>query len=129
MDLRVAVDLARGVQQQTRPRTMTDLEDVDGPDHRRLHGLHWIGLIMNWRRMTGEMNKFDRPRQVRLEDIMTNDLEVYIVAPIRDVVPATGREIIESEHLVTTPQQGVAEVGAEEADAAREENMREPSQG
>jgi hypothetical protein len=63
----------------------------------------------------------DVVHQVGVEDAAEHELDVVALAQVLDVLQAPGAEVVEQDHRVAAGEQGVGEVGADEAGPAGDE--------
>ena len=69
-----------------------------------LDRLNWIVLIMNRRSRTREVIDLIDFEQNRLDHIVAHQLKPMIVEQMRNVLPSSGKEIVETEHIMSVRQ-------------------------
>src|SRR5438034_316671 len=119
VDLRVAVDLARGRQEVPRTCGLRDTEGVVGAERAHLEGLDRILEIVAWARGAGEVQDgvhaaVDRKE---LRDVVLLELERGGVEEVLDVLDAAGEQAVDGEDVPTAKDERAAEVRAQEPGA------------
>src|SRR5438552_19025072 len=76
--------------------------------------------IIDWAGGRGKVpHVMDRDiEEDEFRDILLDELEIWIAAEVGNVVHAAGDEIIDADHLVTTREEKIGQVRAEEAGGA-----------
>jgi hypothetical protein len=69
----------------------------------------------------------DVVEQVRVEDAAEDELHVVALAQVLDVLQAAGGQVVQDDHRVAARQEGVGEVGADEAGSAGDEGAHRPT--
>jgi hypothetical protein len=59
---------------------------------------------------TGQMINLIYLEEERLRDIVTNELESFVIEIVKDILPASGEEIVQGDDIMTGSKQGIAEV-------------------
>ena len=87
-----------------------------------LGGLHRVELIVNGRRRTGEVIDLVHLDIEREGHIVAHQLKVRMIEQMSNVVLSAGEEVIQTDDVVTVVQQPFAQMRAEEAGAASDED-------
>ena len=122
MDQRIAVNFRCRCLQNARVNTLRHSEHVDHSHHARLHRLHGIILVMNGRCGTGEIVDLIDLEQDRLGHIMTDELELFIVEKMDDVLLSSGEKIVEANNFITFGQKSFAQMRTDKPGTAGNEN-------
>src|SRR3546814_13943195 len=77
-------------------RALRQRQHVDGPDDAGLYRVHRIALVMDRRGRAGEVVDFVDVDLQRLRHVMAQHLEAWVAAQVRDVLLASGGEIVEA---------------------------------
>jgi hypothetical protein len=116
--LRIAVDLAGRRLEHAGAHLPAKRQHVDRAQHRGLHGLDRVELVVDRGGWTREVVDLIDLEQDRLDYIMPNDLEVAAIHQVADVLPAPGEEVVEAQHLMPVGEQSLAKVRADETCSA-----------
>ena len=122
MHLRIAVDLARRGLQHLRPATLGHAEHVDRAHHRRLHRLDRVVLVMARGGRAGEVVDLVHFQPERMDDVVPQQFEVGLREQVGDVRLLTREEVVDADHVVAHRHEAVAEMAAEKAGAAGDED-------
>ena len=122
MDLGIAVDFAGRGLQHLRPAALGHAQHVDRPHHRGLHRLDGIVLVVARRGGAGQVVDLVDLQQDRQRHVVANQLEVRPAEQMGDVRLLAGEEVVEADHVVPLLDQPLAEVRAEKAGAAGDQN-------
>ena len=112
VDVGVAVDLAGGGLEDLGLQALGQPQPIDGPVDAGLGGLHGVELVVDGGGGAGQ----------REGDVVAQELEVGVGEQVRDVVLGAGEEVVHADDVVPVGEQALAEVGAEEAGAAGDED-------
>jgi len=107
--------------QQPRLHPLGEAEHVDGPHDVRLDRLDGVELVVDRRGGAREVEDPVHLQQHRLDDVVAHHLEVAVIQEVSDVGATPGVEVVEADHLVTIPEQALAEVAPDEAGSAGDE--------
>ena len=90
--------------------------------HAGFRGLHRIELVVHGRGRTGEVvNLVDL--QIQGEgDVVTQQLEAFVVEQMRDIALSATEEIVNAHDLAAAAQQALAQVRPEKTSAASHED-------
>ena len=80
------------------------------------------GLVVHGRRRAGEVVDLVHLEVEGEGDVVTDELEEWVVHEMRHVLLAAGVEVVEAEHLVALPEQVFAQVRAQKAGAAGDQS-------
>ncbi len=127
MHERVAVHLAGGGQEEAGTVTLGDVEQVlraGAVDRERVER---PAQVLGRRRRAGEMHDVgdtvgDRRVEPAADDVELDELEAVVAGELCDVLAATGRQIVDADHVVATLDEAIAQMRAEEAGAAGDED-------
>jgi hypothetical protein len=97
-------------------------EHVDGAVHAGLGGLHRVELIVDRGCRAGQVVDLVDLDIERKGHVVAHQLEVRAFQQMGDVVLGPGEEVVETNHVVAFGEQTLAEVAAEEAGAAGNED-------
>jgi hypothetical protein len=122
MDRRVAIDLAGGGLEDPGAQALGQAEHVDGAVHAGLGGLHRVVLVVDGAGRAGQVVDLVHLDKQRKGDVVAHQLEAGVVEQVRDVVLGAGEEVVDTEHVVPFGQQAVAQVAAQKAGAAGDED-------
>jgi hypothetical protein len=122
MDTRIAVYLGGGGLEDTGPNPLGQSKAVDRSDHRGLHRLDGVVLVVRRRRRAGEIVNPVDLKLKRVDNIVPHKLEVGISKKMLDVGLATGEEIIKADDFVPLLDKAVTEVGPKESGSAGNED-------
>jgi hypothetical protein len=120
--VRVTVHFARARLEHPRPDALGETEAVDRAHHRCLDRLDRVVLVVRRRRGTREVVDLLDLELEGVDDVVADEFKIWIRQQVRDVPLLAGEEIIEADDLVAVVQEPVAEVRAEKAGAAGDEN-------
>ncbi len=122
--LGIAVDLGGGGEEEAGSLRLGQAEAVVGAERADLQGLDGQLEIVDGRGGRGEVeDEVDRALHLeRLRDVVLQVLEALPVAEMGDVLLPPGEQIVDADHAVTLGEGPLAEVGAEEAGAARDDH-------
>jgi hypothetical protein len=123
VDLRIAVHLAGRGLQDPRLQALGQPEHVDRAVHAGLGRLHRIELVVDRRRGAGEVVDPVDLHVQREGDVMPHQFEVGIAQQVGDVLLAAGIEVVNAQHVVAVAQQALAQVRAEEAGTAGDQDL------
>ena len=118
----IAIDFAGRGLQHLGPAALGHAQHVDRPHHRRLHRLDRVELIVARRGGAGEVVDLIDFQPDRLRDVVPDQLEVRPAEQVRDVRLLAGEEIVEADDVVPLVDEPFAQVRAEKARAAGDEN-------
>jgi hypothetical protein len=122
VDGRVAVDFAGRGLENLGFDALGQAEHVDGAVHAGFGGLHGVELVVDRRGRAGQvidLVDFDIERE---GDVVAHQLEIRVVEEMGDVVLGAGEEVVETDDVVAFGEQTLAEMAAEEAGAAGDED-------
>ena len=122
MDLGIAVDLAGRGLQHLRPASLGHAQHVDRPHHRGLHGLDGVVLVMARRGGTGQIVDLVDLQEDRQRNVVADQLEVGAAEQVGDVRLLAGEEVVQADDVVPALEQPLAEMGAEKAGPAGDQN-------
>lgn len=123
MYLRIAVDLAVGGLQNVGRDALGETKHVDCVMHACLDRLHAIELLVNRTDRVGEIENAIDLDVEREGDIVTDQFELRVIEQVRDIAFRSREEIIQAENIVTVFDKAIAQVRAEEAGAAGDQNL------
>ncbi len=118
----VTVDLAGGGLEDLGFDPLGQAEHVDGAVHAGFGGLHGVELIVDRRGRAGQvidLVDFDIERK---GNVVAHQLEIWVIEEMGDVVLGAGEEVVETDDVVAFGEQTPAEMAAEEAGAAGDED-------
>jgi hypothetical protein len=121
MYLRVAVDLGRRGEEEAGALLLRQPQRVPGADRPDLEGLDGQLEIVDRRGGGGEVQDEIHwaGHMDEMRDVAPEELEAGLGQEVGDVVRGAGEKAVEAHHLVAPPQEGLAEVAAEETAATR----------
>jgi hypothetical protein len=90
--------------------------------HAGLGGLHRIVLVVHRRGRAGQVVDRVHFHIEREGHIVAHQLEVGVIEQRRDVVLGAGEEVIDTDHIMAIGQQALAQMRAEKAGAAGDQN-------
>ena len=122
MQRRIAVDLGGRGLQELDLQPLGQPQHIDRADHAGLGGLDGIELIMDRRGRAGEIVDLVDLDIERKRDVVAHQLERLMVEQMGDVAPRAGEKIVDAEHVVSGMQKPFAQMRAEKARAAGDEN-------
>jgi hypothetical protein len=122
MHVRIAVHLGRGGLEDARLQPLGEAQHVDGPVHARLRRLHRVVLVVDGRGRAGEVVDLVDLDIERERHVVTQELEVRLADEMGDVALPAGEQIVGADDVVAARDESIAEVRAEEAGAAGDEN-------
>ena len=122
MDGGVAINLGGRCLENPALEALGKAQHVDGPVHARLCRLHRIVLIMDGRGRAGEVIDFVHLDIERKGHIVPQELKAGIADQMLDIPLGAGEEIVGAEHIVSVGDQPLAEMRAEEACPACDED-------
>ena len=125
MDLGIAVDLAGRGLEDPRVQSLGEPEHVDRAHHRGLDRLDRVVLVVTRCGRAGEVVDLVDLDLVRIDHVVADELEVRATDEMLDVGFLTREEVVEADHLVALLDQTVAEMGAEKAGTAGDEDPLE----
>ena len=91
----------------------------DRANHAGLGGLHRVVLVVHRRGRARHVVDLVHLQVNGRGDVVLDDLEERIVEEVQHVVPLAGLEVVEAQHLVTLPEQPLAQMRAQESCSAR----------
>ena len=118
----VAVDLGRGRLQDLGARALGEPQHVDRPQHARLRGLDRIVLVLARARRTGEVVDLVYLDIHRKGHVVAQRLEVGAADQVGDVALAAREVVVHAQHVVPLRHQPVAQMAAQEAGPARDQD-------
>ena len=122
VNLRVAVDLACRCLEDLGPAAAGHAQEVDRAHHARLHRLDGVVLIVAGGSRAGEVIDLVHFEPERVDDVVADELEVAPAEQMGDVRLLAGEEVVDADHVVAGVDESLAEVAAEEAGPAGNEN-------
>jgi hypothetical protein len=90
--------------------------------HAGLGGLHRVVLVVDGAGRAGQVVDLVHLDIQREGDVVAHQLEARVVEQVGDVGLGAGEEVVGTEHVVALGQQAVAQVAAQEAGAAGDED-------
>ena len=105
-----------------RPDALGEHQHVEGAHDVRLDRLDRVVLVVHRRRGAGQVVDLVDLGEERLADVVPQQLEARMVEQVLDVVPPAGEEVVQADDVVALGQQPVAEMRADEAGAAGDED-------
>ena len=124
MNLRVAIHLTCGGEQQAGLHATGEAEHVVSAEKTSFGGFDWIVLVVNGGCRTGEMPNPVNLKLDRFGDVMQNELKTGMIKPLADVGLSASRSIIETDHIFTLANQTVDQMGTEKTSATRNQITR-----
>src|SRR5690349_1546549 len=117
MYLRIAVDLAGRGLQDARRALAAEFEDIHRADNTGPHRTDRIRLIMPRGGGAGEIvDAVDRAFDIEgMPDVVFDKAEARMVEQWPDVGHGPRREIVDTDHLLATPQKRVAQMRSDKA--------------
>jgi hypothetical protein len=82
-------------------------------------------MILNGGGCAGEVVDFVELEKDRVVDVVADELEIRFVEQVGDVVFLAGEEVVEADDVMALGDEAIAEVRAEEAGAAGDEDAFE----
>ena len=125
MNLGVAVDLAGRGLQDLGPASLGHAQHIDRADDRGLQRLDRIELIVARRGGTGEIVDLINFQPDRMDDVVPDQLEVWLAEQMADIGLLAREEIVEANDIMPLRNQPFAEMGAEKPGSAGHENAFE----
>ena len=108
------------------PEPLGQHQHVDGAQHVRLDGLDRVVLVVNGRGGAGQVVDLVDLEEERLGDVVPDKLELVVVEQMLDVLSPAGEEVVQADDVMAVRKKPLAEVGADEAGAAGDENAHGP---
>ena len=126
MDERIAVDLGRRREEKPRALLLREAERLVRAERADLERLDRVLEIVDRARGRREMqDRVERARDVdEVRDVLLDEREALVAEKQRDVVRRPRQEVVDADDVVTLREQAFAEVGADEAGAAGDEDPR-----
>ena len=118
----VAVDFAGRCLQHLDLQPLGKTKHVDGADDAGLGGLHRILLVVNWRCWAGEIKDLVDLDKKRVGDVVAQELKPLVIEQMLDVVPCSGKEVVDAQNLAPELQQAFAKMRAEKSGATANQN-------
>ena len=87
-----------------------------------LGGLHRVELVVDGGGGAGQVMDFVHLHVQREGDVVAQEFKVRVVEQVGDVVLGAGEEVVDADDVVALGQQALAEVAAQEAGAAGNQN-------
>ena len=122
MDLRVAVDFAGRGLQDLGPAAFGHAQHVDRAQHRGLHGLDGVVLVMAGRGRTGQIVDLVNLQPDGQCDVVADQFEIRPRQQVADVGLLAGEEVVQADDVVTVGDQALAEMRAEKAGPAGDQD-------
>ena len=122
MHLRIAVDLGGGGLQHAGLHPLCQAQAVDGAHHGGLHRLDGIVLVMRRRGRAGEVVDLVDLDLEGIDHVVPQEFKARVGEQVDDVLLPAGEQIVEADDLVPVADEPVAEVTAQEAGAAGDED-------
>ena len=124
MHQRIAVDLGGGGQQEAGPFGQRQPQRLVRAQRAHLECLDRHVQIVHRAGQAGQVQH--RIERALDEDVLghvvLDEVEALVAGQVGDVVHVAGAEVVHGDHLVALSQQAVAEMGADEAGSAGDEN-------
>jgi len=95
---------------------------MDRTEDRGLDRFDRVVLVVGWRSGAGEIVDAIDLEFERLRDIVADELEIRVYHQMRDVAFSPGEIVIQANDFVSLVEQAFAEMGAEEAGTAGDQN-------
>ena len=118
----VAIDLAGGGLKDLGLDPFGQAQHVDGAVDAGLGGLDRVVLIMDGRGRAGQVVDLVHLHVEGEGDVVAHQLEVGVVEQVGDVVLGAGEEVIDADDVMAVGEEAFAEVTAQEAGAAGDED-------
>src|SRR5262249_22146819 len=119
---RIAVNLAGRGNENWSAHFAGQVERVECALHTSANGPHRISLVMNRRGRTGQVVDLVDLEAEAVAHVIPHHLEGVVIEQVADVLPAPGEEAVQADDLVAGREQPLAEVRANEAGAASDED-------
>ena len=97
-------------------------EHVHRPEEARLDRLDRVVLVVHGRRRARQVVDLVDLEQDLLDHVVADQLEVWPVHQVRDVVLGAREEVVEADDVVAALDEEGAEVGPDESRAARDDD-------
>ena len=118
----VAVALGGGGLEHARLHPLSQPQHVDGAEHAGLGGLHGVALVVDGRGRAGEVVDLVHLHIEREADVVADQLEVRVALQVRHVGVGPGVEVVRADDVAALAHQPLAQVRAEEAGPARDQD-------
>ena len=122
MDMRVAVDLGCRSLQNPDVAAAREIEKVKRAKHTCFQGADRIGLIVGRRGRAREIVDLIDLEIDRIDDVVLQDLEVWMAGQMRDIPGVARREVVEADHRLTFGKQPFAKMGPKKSRPAGDQN-------
>ena len=104
------------------PHLAGEVEHVQRALDRGADGAHRVALVVDRRGRAGEVEDLVDLHGQRLLHVVADQLEARVVEQVLDVGARAGEEVVEAHDLVPIGEQALAQMRAEEAGAAGDQN-------
>jgi len=118
----VSIDLRGGGLQDFSPETLGQAQHIDGAMDIDLRGLNRIILIMDGGGRTGKIVDFIHFDIEGKGDVMAKELEIGLIQEVGDISFGSCIEVVDTEDILTVPEQAFTEVGAHKPGTACDQN-------
>ena len=118
MDFGIAVDFAGGRLQDFCAAALGQAEHANGTEDGRFDGLDRIVLIVAWCGGTSEIVDFVDFQKERMDNIVTEQLEIWTFEQMNNVGFLAGEEIIGADDIVARIDEPLAQMRAQKARSA-----------
>ena len=104
----IAINLAGARLQNLRLQTLREAQHIDRAHAAGFRGLDGIVLVVDRRGRAGQIIDLVNLHIKRIDHIMTHQFEARVGQKMRDVAPAAGVEVIDTQHLMSVCEQPLA---------------------
>ena len=122
MHLRIAVNFAGRRLQNLCPATLGEPQHIDRAQHRRLHRLDRIVLVVARSGRAGQVENLVDLEHDRLRDIVPNQIEIRPVQEMGDICLLACEKIVDADDVVPVIDEPLAQMRAEKTGPAGDEN-------
>jgi hypothetical protein len=122
MDFGVAVDFGGGGLEDAGTGALGEAEAVHGAEEGGFGGFDGVELVVRGGGGAGEVVDLVDLELEGVADVVADEFEAVVVEEVLDVAFSAGEEVVEADDFVAFVEEAFAEVGAEEAGSAGDED-------
>jgi len=119
---RVPINFRSGGDEETGSATLGKTQHVHGTNKTSLNGLDWVVLVMDWRGRASQVEDLINFQEDWFDDVMADEFKVGAADEVSDIFLAASEEVIDADDMVASVDEEFAEVGADEAGTAGDED-------